>query len=123
MTIFFTRVFTGRYTLHEKSTKASQKSFYWPNIEYQNQYFHRPSVKNQKQKFLLWPWNEVILGNLRPQEALAQRIKATCTTKNVCFDSKVEGAHSFGIILNVPVKVNFTKLCTGKSVLFEWLVL
>ena len=26
MTIFFTRVFTGRYTLHEKSTKASLKN-------------------------------------------------------------------------------------------------
>ena len=40
-------------------------------------------------------------------------------TKNARFDAKVEGAHSRGIILNVPAKVNFTKLCTGKSVLFE----
>ena len=31
------------------------------------------------------------------------------------FDAKVEGAHSFGIIMNVPAKVNFTKLCTGKT--------
>ena len=30
-----------------------------------------------------------------------------------------EGAHSFGIILDVPAKVNFTELCTGKSVIFE----
>ena len=33
MTIFFTRVFTGRYTLHEKSTKLSPKNLllarYW----------------------------------------------------------------------------------------------
>ena len=35
--------------------------------------------------------------------------------------AKVEGAHSFGIILNVPTKVSLTKLCTGKSVLFELL--
>ena len=39
------------------------------------QYFHRVSVKNQKLKLFsscpLWPWIDVILGNLRPQEALA----------------------------------------------------
>ena len=32
-----------------------------------------------------------------------------------------QSAQSFGIILNVPTKVNFTKLGTAKSVLFEWL--
>ena len=44
--------------------------------------------------------------------------KATCAIQNARFDAKVEGAHSFGIILNVPAKVDFTKLCAGKSVLF-----
>ena len=39
--------------------------------------------------------------------------------QNAHFDAKVKGALSFGIILNVPAKVDFTKLCTGKSVLFE----
>ena len=34
---------------------------------------------------------------------------------NAHFDAKVERAHSFCIILNVPTEVNFT----GKSVLFE----
>ena len=37
---------------------------------------------------------------------------------NARFDAKVEGAHIFGIIMNVAVKFNFVKLCTGKSVLF-----
>ena len=44
---------------------------------------------------------------------------ATCAIQNACFKVKVEDAHNFGIILNAPAKVNFTKLCTGKSVLFE----
>ena len=68
----------------------------------------------------LWPWIDVILENLRLQEALAQRIKQHAL-QNARFDTKVEGTHSFGIILNVPAKVSFTKLCTGKIVLFEWL--
>ena len=41
--------------------------------------------------------------------------------QNVRFDAKVEAEHSFGINLDVPEKVNFTKLCTGKSMLFKWL--
>ena len=41
--------------------------------------------------------------------------------QNAHFDSQVQGAHSLGIILNVPAKVNFTKLCTGESALYEWL--
>ena len=41
--------------------------------------------------------------------------------QNERFDVKVEGEHSFGINLDMPAKVNFTKLCTGKSMLFEWL--
>ena len=52
----------------------------------QNQYFHQPSVKNQKQKLfsscLLWPWIDIILGNLHLQE-FGQRIKqhARCKTR------------------------------------------
>ena len=46
MTIFFTRVFTRRYTLFQKSTYASQKIL-------QNQYFHKPSVKNQNKSCFL----------------------------------------------------------------------
>ena len=41
---------------------------------------------------------------------------ATSVIQNARLDVKVEGAHSFGIILNTPAKVNFTKLLTGKCV-------
>ena len=40
--------------------------------------------------------------------------------QNASFEAKVKDVHTFGIILNMHAKFNLTKLCTGKSVLFEW---
>ena len=65
--------------LHEKSTKVSPKILLLTRYWVTSQYFHQLSVKNPKLKLffsrLFGPWIDVILWNLHPQEALAQRIK------------------------------------------------
>ena len=116
MMIFFTRIFSGRYTLHKNSTQASQKNpIISPKLGNKIIIFTtRQSKPKNKTSFfscLLWPWIEVILGNLRPQQAWYKMCVLT---------RKGEGLHRFGIILNMPAKVYFIKLCTGKSLLFEW---
>ena len=80
--IFFTRVYTGRYTLHEKSTIASPKILLLLAKDWVTKLVFSPVV-SQKLK------TEVVFF----LSALTSR-----------FDAKVEDAHIFDIIMNVPVK-------------------
>ena len=64
--------------------------------------------------YLLLPWTDIILKICVHKKLWCSILSNICDVK-CAFNAKGEGAHSFGIILNEHTKVNFTKLCTGKS--------
>ena len=109
--------------LHEKSTYTSQ------NILLLAQYWVTKSIFSpaisQKPKTQVVFFLSVLTLDWRHswKSAFARSNSVLINMRdiNAHFDMKGEGLHRFGIILNVPAKVYFTKLCTGKSVLFEWL--
>ena len=72
-------IFRKVYFARQNQTKTSSNILLLAKYCVTNQYFPRPSVKNQKQKLFsscqLWPWIDIILGNLYPQDALAQLIE------------------------------------------------
>ena len=86
--------------------------------------------QNQKHKMFsscpLWPWIDIILGNLHPQEALAQRIWQHAQYKCRFWHKSGRRTYlrllSFGIIMNTHAKVNFKLWAKKKKKkLFEWL--
>ena len=118
--------------LHEKSTKASPKILLLAKFWVRKSIFSSAvSKKKNKQTKKTKTENVFFLSALtlnwrhswKSTSAISfsAAYKATCTIPNAHFGVKVEGVNSFGIILNVPASVNFSKLRAGKRVLFEQL--
>ena len=107
-------VFTERHTLYGKPTIASPKIIllakYWVTKS-----IFSPAV-SQKTKNRVAFFLAALTLNLRHswKSASARSFGAayytTCVIQNVHFDTKVKDRYSFGIIMNVSAKVNFTKI-------------